>query len=137
MPPRVYYFGCIRECGHFWWMPEGADGADYKGVLSAPRMARGPERDVLEALGPVDGTLAPVNRTDSYDQHEGKALLHERYGVTLLAFWDRSVDKRHGSNSVFAVEGKHDFATMVATAKKAFPGVWSRFTFEVVPCTTS
>jgi len=57
---------------------------------------------------------------------------------TVLGFWDRSVDKRYNSWSMFIATGTHDFDTMVQLAKRDFPHIWERYTFEVVrePMTT-
>lgn len=128
-PPRVFYFGCIRRPGHYWWRAEGADGKDFKGIPSPPASPRPWELKELPREHEVDGKLAPIG---SFDQVEGVANLVDLLpGWTLLAFWDRSVDGRQGSNSVFAVEGKHDFDATVAAARAAFPSVWARFKFEV------
>jgi hypothetical protein len=65
----------------------------------------------------------------------GEALLHhrERAGVTwtALAFWDRSVDDRYGSNSVFILRGALSFEEAVTLAREQFPEVWARFSFTV------
>lgn len=129
MKPRVFYFGCARYVGHYWWRPGGVDS---EGSPCHPRTPSREELDELLREGDVDGKLVPVNRTDERDQPEGRALLHVRDRWTLLAFWDRSVDGRHGSNSVFAIEGVHDFASAVEAARAAFPTVWVRFSFPVV-----
>lgn len=64
-------------------------------------------------------------------QREGVAALEHVNGWTVLAFWDRSGDKRGSSNSVFLAEGKLTFEEMVARAQEEFPEVWERFTFNV------
>jgi hypothetical protein len=51
---------------------------------------------------------------------------------TVLGFWDRMVDTRYNSWSMFIATGTHDFDTMVQLAKRDFPHIWQRITFEVV-----
>lgn len=114
------YFGCEnRESGHYLWMP---------GMHSVPYHV---QRDQLPGpLQPhgLDGTYAPLG-----PEVEGQALLHHVHGRTVLAFWDRSVDHRGGSNSAFILSGRLTFEEAVAQARAAFPEVWARFPFEVVP----
>ncbi len=59
-------------------------------------------------------------------------LVHVQ-GWTALAFWDRSSDRRGGSNSAILAAGTLDFEAMVAIAADNFPSVWARITtaFEV------
>lgn len=75
----------------------------------------------------MDGKFPPEG-----DQTEGIARLHHLNGCTVLAFWDRSVDKRPGSNIAFVAPGRLTFDEAVAAAKRNFPHVWPRFKFEVV-----
>ena len=65
------------------------------------------------------------------NQAEGKAALHYKGGWTALAFWDRSVDSRPGSNSVFLAEGTHQFEDMVVLAQQSFPSIMQRFKFKI------
>lgn len=113
------YFGCAnREGGHYLWMP---------GMQSVPyHVQRDHLPGVLQSHG-LDGSYAPLG-----PEVEGRALLHHVHGRTVLAFWDRSVDQRGGSNSAFILRGVLTFEEAVARAKAAFPEVWARFTFDVV-----
>jgi hypothetical protein len=106
------YFGCIDRPGHYVWQADGTQARD----------------DRHRWLEILDGLLPPEG-----PEIEGVARLHHWNGRTLLAFWDRSVDQRGACNSVFALPGKLTFDEAVAAAKKAFPKVWQRFTFEVMP----
>lgn len=109
---RVYYFGCNREPGHYWFEP---------GM-----------RSTKDRLPIIDGMFCPMD-----SEAEGPAQLvyltpgQYRKAWTLIAFWDRTVDGRPGSNSAFMVEGTVSFEEAVAHSRAAFPSIWSRFTFEV------
>lgn len=110
--PRVLYFGCIGQPGHFM---HGEDGRrDYYAVTPWGKTP--------------DGTLCPEGK-----QVEGKALLHHKAGWTAISFWDRSVDGRGGCNSNFFVDRDLSFDEAVAISKERFPRIWSRFKFEVTP----
>lgn len=112
------YFGCWGESGHYLFPPvRWQRGLDPR-VLPWPR---------------IDATLCPGRRNrlgevPYEDQVEGLAALHCKDGWTALAFWDRSVDARHNSNSAFFARGEHDFDTMCSIARAAFPEVWARIT---------
>jgi hypothetical protein len=112
---QVFYFGCIGDVGHFVW--------NIHGQRVANTSPWGDE---------VDGGLCPAGK-----QVEGAASLHHEDGWTALAFWDRSVDSRPGSNSVFLIEGEYDFESAVEVAREAFPQIWQRFKFEVQRCLTA
>ena len=88
--------------------------------------------------GQVDGGFCPGGaNAPREDQIEGLAALHHVDRWTVLAFWDRSADDRHGSHSTFLVEGAHAFDEAGALARKAFPAVWSRYPFAVRPIGSS
>ena len=52
-------------------------------------------------------------------------------GFTIVSFWDRSSDKRFGSNSSFIEFGHYQFNEMIALARIAFPKLFARFDFEI------
>lgn len=106
----VIYFGCIGQAGHYAW-----DRGGRRRLSEWPKWSHG------------DGLFTP--RGDV----EGEALRHVVHGHTVIAFADRSVDKRPGSNSFFAVPGEMAFDQAVIEAKQAWPQVWERFSFEVRP----
>lgn len=117
---KVYYFGCWTTIGHFLWTPN-ADSVPLSAVPWG---------------NAVDTGLCPGKRdrrgeVACDDQWEGHAALHHLDGWTALAFWDRSVDTRHGSNSVFIAEGTLSLADMIVVARDAFPALMARFTFVV------
>lgn len=107
------YFGChsATRIGHYMFS---------RGMRSY--------HDNLEWLQYLDGKLQPENKN-----LEGVARLHHWNGVTVLAFWDSSADRRPASCSAFFLLGKLDFTQAVKAAREAFPEVWERFKFDVVP----
>lgn len=109
-PKSPLYFGCWGGVGHY------------------VRDCSGQMVDRSDWLSFLDGKLTPEDRT------EGVARLHHFNGCTLLAFWDSSVDSRPGSNSAFLLPNPRlTFDRAVAAAKVAFPKIWERFKFDVVP----
>lgn len=111
-----YYFGCRRPgtLGHYWF--------DRHGERLAPKPHGTSPRGVPWAY--VDGKLNPSHR-------QGDAAIHHKDGWTALAFEDHSVDVRPGSNSVFVFEELLTFDAAVEKARRCFPWVWARFSFEV------
>lgn len=68
-------------------------------------------------------------------QREGVATVIHTDGWTALAFWDRSGDERYPSRSVFIIQDTCKFPQALAQAKKAFPTIFDRIKFEIVPWT--
>jgi hypothetical protein len=56
----------------------------------------------------------------------GEAKLTRVRGWTVLAWWDRSVDTRGGSNSVIVADRPLDFDQMIALLAIHFPEVSKR-----------
>ena len=135
---RTYYYGCKDRPGHYLFQPS------EQGMRSVGR-----EADALGfgwAAMQLDGNYPPAERGRPDDRGhrrvlreapQGAAALHhvERRGVTwtIVAFWDRSVDDRPGCSSTFLIEGQSTFEEAMEIAKSAFPSVWARLPFEVVP----
>lgn len=107
---KCLYFGCIKEAGHYLFAPQD------KNIYG----------EWHRWIAPRDGLLAPT-----FCREAGKALLHHYDGFTVLAFWDYSVDKRPGSNSMFIVPGIKSFHTTMQAASKYFPQVCDRFSFKI------
>ena len=111
-----YYFGCGDEPGHYIFAP---------GLRSArPLPKNWPFGRIGERL---DGVFAPVD-----SEKMGRAALHVFHGWTVLAMWDRTVDKRGECNSNFIAHGRHSYMDMVALAETHFPSVWKRIN-DAVP----
>lgn len=137
---RVYYFGCITGSSAGHYMQASKHQPDVSQI----------DRRRTHAFvydnpwgAKVDSGLCigyNVSKTFGSDQTEGRALVHHivsKAGVpfTALAFWDRSVDDRKGSNSVFIAGDNCTFDEMIALAKFHFPHVMARFKFEIVDIT--
>lgn len=120
---RVFYFGCWGEPGHYLFRPRGLAATREEG-----RSLPWPHMDTTLAPGPRHPRYGEV---ESKDQHQGHAALHRRCGWTALAFWDRSLDRRHNSNSVFVAEGTHSANDMLSLAREHFPEIMQRFTFAI------
>jgi hypothetical protein len=76
------------------------------------------------------GQLAPKDA----QQRERRARLHHIDGWTVVAWWDRSVDQRRGSNSALLMRGTHDFHAVLLAAGESFPELLPRFSgLDLVP----
>lgn len=120
------YFGCWGVIGHYLWTP-GATRV-HDAVHPWGRASRGLDAMLAPGIADRSGNVPPN------EQHEGVAALHHRDACTALAFWDRSVDQRPGSNSVFIFDGTLTFTEAARMAHERFPDVWERFTFDVRSC---
>jgi len=112
---ETYYFGCYGRLGHYLYERGGSN---------------------CERRLPNDFPVRPQQLDTGFlpkggQQIEGIAHLYHVNGWTVVSFWDRTVDSRHGSNSSFVVRGVLDFDAVMAAAKEAFPEVCERFTFDV------
>lgn len=118
---ECYYFGWIERYGHGFAAPEA------RGFIKSEHFELLPLKDYE-----IDGKLAPV--TKPAHEQEGVCSLN-RYETdidwTVISFWDRSSDSRGKSNSTFICPEQLSFNDAVALAKKCFPKVFARFTFEL------
>lgn len=119
---RVLYFGCIGTPGHF--------------LVEEDKLVHPRNKNIPWKIKELDMRLCPGVKRASYGykadrQVEGEAKLHHKDGWTAIAFWDRSVDYRRNSNSVFIVEGIHAFEEAKEIAKSSYPSIWKRFGFDV------
>ena len=122
----IYYFGCWDGTGHHLWTSDGR---------FAPHTLRLPWTG-LDGTLCGDPALADMRGRSSREplywpgddahQPQGVARLHHRDGWTALAWWDRSEDRRYGSNSAFVAEGTLTAAEIVERGAGAFPSVWRR-----------
>lgn len=118
-----YYFGCWRDSGHYLWAP---------GRCSVWGNHDCPWQDYeLDAKLAPGTTLVRGRHRTPHEQPEGIAALHHKDGWTAIAFWDRSVDRRSGSNSAFILRGTHSFDETLRLARDAFPEIFARFAFEI------
>lgn len=101
------YFGCHQQPGHYLFT-EGMRRASYD----------------LNRLAHLDGCLPPQSDVTPYIATVSRL---EGWGMTALAFWDYSVDKRGGCNSVvFAPSLDIEPAALLAEAMQRFPQVFER-----------
>lgn len=112
----VYFFGCWREKGHYLYRPDGT----------------AMQRDFpVAGVRSLDTVFCPGRREGYYGTPEGaqeqslSRVVHVD-GWTVLAFWDRSLDRRYGSNGAFLARGTFDFQQMRLIAKRFFPTVLER-----------
>jgi hypothetical protein len=123
-PPekRVLYFGVWRPgiSGHHLYDAEGrtVSLAAVGLPISSAKLDSG--------LCPALEGESPAER-----EPEGLAAIHHIAGWTVLAFWDRSGDRRYGSHSTFVMEDTLAFEDAVALARAHYPRVWARFPFVV------
>lgn len=102
------YFGCHREPGHYLWTVGMGRNYDHR----------------LNKLSHFDGSLPPQGDQTGYVASVSRL---GGWGMSALAFWDYSVDKRGGCNSVFfAPSLTISPGELMAGAKKHFPEVWAR-----------
>jgi hypothetical protein len=118
MPPAnahagPLYFGCWGGSGHFLWAPSGRQVPHQSG-LDGPYLPTCPRR-----------CRADCADTDKC-QPQGLARLSPEPGRTVLDFWDRTVDSRGGSHSLFILPPGLDFIEAVRVARLHFPDIWAR-----------
>lgn len=127
----AYYFGCYDLAGHYLYAAKRYEGEPIH------QRIRYHENNPWGAE--VDGGLCPGGKdhrtAEGMNQAEGRALIHHKDGWTALAFWDRSMDHRPNSCSVFMQKGTHDFDSMVKFSRDSFPMIAARFKFPVVNVT--
>jgi len=100
------YFGCIGQPGHRIYTPGG--------------------KVIFESdLDGCPWTLAEMEKLPSSEiyQRQFEATLHSKNGWTAIAYWDRTVDDRFNSKSVFMVEGDYTFDEVVEIMCRKFPHV--------------
>jgi hypothetical protein len=113
--PEVYYFGCWgNEAGHYL---HGSNGR-----------LRWRDEESLTPWGmKCDGVLCPYGTNGP----QGVVAHHHKDGWTAIAFWDRSIDSRPGSNSVFFIHAEVTAEEAWRLAQEKFPQVCGRFKFEI------
>lgn len=114
---KVYFFGCYRDGGHYYFDPETEQSIGRR-----------------EAPGPwgllIDGRLAPPN-----DSTANKAIVTHKDGWTALSFWDYTIDSRGNSNANFLTRGEYDFAEMIELATEQWPQIMQRFKTAITEAT--
>jgi hypothetical protein len=141
---KAYYFGCWQRPGHGLFDVDGRsvgrdqvpfDPFDITAPIDGIYAPRRAERwfKVGAGRGRAKGDLCfigeawnAVERSDvrsrSVECSQGEFLIHQVYGYTLMAWWDRTQgDDRAACNSLFIVEGKHSAQEMLALWPLKFP----------------
>ncbi len=115
----ILFFGAWDRPGHYYWLP-GRRSAETSRLLPASL-----------AGGKIDGRLAPQKREPRYPNRlletEGEAAVHHIEGWTVVAWWDRSVDRRGMSNSALLMRGTHTMSAVFLEAADKFPELLPRF----------
>lgn len=103
---RIYYFGCVKICGHHMYRPEND-----------------PPKSLEERR-----ELSDFVRTNpwGFNIDNGFKGLQHKDGWTAYAMVDNTVDSRPGSNSVFIAEGTFTEQEMKALAREHFPVISRR-----------
>ena len=108
---HLYFFGCGAHVGHSWF------GPNLRPVSQLERKA------LNRHFGShIDGTFAPAHP----HRDNGNAQLSQTGEWTILAWHDRSVDRRMGSNSALVASGAWSFDQMLSALREHFPGVATR-----------
>lgn len=108
----LYYFGCIKEPGHYLWESERM--GCYPSTIKIP----GANTTIL---GYLDGTFTPGG-----NQTEGIYNDCTIPPLRIVSWWDRSIDKRIGSSSTLIGFGYSNAEEMLDDATKQFPSVMAR-----------
>jgi hypothetical protein len=111
---EAYYFGCQEGGGGHRLYTSGGGTCNREPAGFPCRTT------TLDA-----GLLPPGS------QKEGQATLVHLNGWTILAFWDRSIDSRSGSNSAFVFQGLMTFTEVCEQARLRFPEIWKRFNYTI------
>ena len=108
---KNYYLGCIDGKGHYLF----PNRADKNGLYW-------PKNKCIPWGYEADTGLCTKNG----NQRQGHALIHHKDNWTAMAWWDRTIDERPGSNSVLFVEGTHNFHEMVGLLQTFWLEVFKR-----------
>lgn len=101
--PLVYYFGAYSDVGHALY--------ERPGVIGSP-VLRG---SLPWSLADLDtGLCSGGHKGRQVGGHSAIRYKSDRFGNvwTALAIWDKSIDRRENSNSVFLSQGTFTFEQM-------------------------
>jgi len=112
MSDPIYYFGKAHQgSGHHFYNPRLVN-LDY----------HNPNWPSDMPWGNLDGALLPRNTKEVQSQY----VIHHSSGWVAMAFWDRTGDRRPGSNSAFMARGDLDVWGIVKLAEVNFPSIMRR-----------
>lgn len=109
----LFYFGCIGGAGHYLH--------DIYGHVHEKTLGYKFPNDNCRFLGLLDAVYAPGTK-----QSEGEYQETNVGNFKIVAWWDRSVDKRPGSNSALVGIGYENAEEMLNDAYKQYPSVMNR-----------
>ena len=105
---KLYYFGTIKEAGHYWFGCNSFNGPDIVGLPN-------------DFFRRIDGMFCPP-----YSAKDGIYRFSHIGALQIVSWNDRSVDHRPGSNSNLFGVGFIDGEEMITEAYKQFPEVMNR-----------
>lgn len=128
--PPVLYFGPYREAGHHLRFNADGGWARIENLQRAGFPVDRNHHDGLKLSRGLDPGYCPgYNPADNYHRTrpevEGEAKLTHENGMTILAIWDRSVDKRGACHSTYIALGTYGFETMKELCKRAYEWRWN------------
>jgi hypothetical protein len=108
---KLFYFGCIREPGHYLWASE------HMRIWESTKV--GISQCLYHAL---DGAFCPI------DMNEGQRWICSIVPPwTIVAWWDRSIDRRPNCVSAFIGKGFGEEPNrLLDEARRIFPKVFLR-----------
>lgn len=115
---HAYYFGCGSGPGHYLHSRHG-------------QTSRKPKVFPIARYETLDGGFLP--ESVGAGQVEGDVHLWRTNGWAIIAFWDRSEDRRPGSNSAFVLQCNDDesLEALLERLRKIFPWVFDRQRFRL------
>ena len=127
---EVYFFGVApgSTSGHYLYTPAWRTCTEAAGLSQrqldaefVPGLAhRKPDHEYPDPRYQEQGACKLTHRFDC------AALRSGRTEWTIVGWWDRTGDRRHGSNSAILVRGALSFEEAIACGREAFPQVWAR-----------
>lgn len=131
----IVFFGCYDSIGH------GLYDVNKKHIQEF-----GPFKEwILDGYFPPSTTDAKfgIGRRDGLFQYQPEEIASVSYipfnGViyTVLAMWDRSIDKRYAANAAFVANEELTFREMWILAEEKFPSIANRLKANPVHWNTS
>lgn len=118
---HLFYFGCIRSVGHYFYASESDCSIRNPTTLGRRIGAEIPYGEAI--FWKIDGGYAPKS---SIGQGAYKESFVDPFRI--IAWHDYTVDRRPGSNSALLGVGYDSVAEMLADAAIKFPSVMARQT---------
>jgi hypothetical protein len=110
MMENLFYFGCLRDVGHYFWETENHRKVNEVGT--------GIPRNLFTAL---DGTFCPPPNLAA-----GLVQSSNVGPWMIISWWDNSIDRRPGSHSTFIGKGFQFTHELFEEAQLKFPSVFAR-----------